>query len=525
MTTARRVALLTLCALAALLPLNGLTAGRAQPPAAITIGTTDLPRSLDPGDTVDLAAWEVLSHLYTGLTRQVPGSTEYELALASNVTISDDGLTYTFTLRRDAAFADGTPITAEDFVASIERVLALRRPAADAVEPYVAQVAADDAGRLTFTLKRPVPYFLALLALPPYYAVHPTLAGSDRPDPFARLGLIGSGPYRLERYEVGRAIVLTENDAFRFGPLPVTPRIELRQFAFARDLREALRRREVDLAWRALAPADLDRLAAVAGIEQYTAPGTRAYYLVMNQRREPTDDPLVREAIIRLLEREEAAAQVFGGQLAPLTSLVPDLFPEAYAPLWPDEPDVPAAEAVLRAAGYSHRGTSRLSFSLTTSRYLYGDRLVAGLRQLIRASFRGTNFVLGSVRGEVVGGDFMRDVRSGTLSAAVIGWTPLVPHPLAYLEPLAHSREPIPSANGYASPALDALLDEAVSSRDPARLRAIYTELAQTLLDDYALAPLWQDSHILAAWGDVTGILIEPNGLLHYDRLGRTGQP
>lgn len=47
MTTARRVALLTLCALAALLPLNGLTAGRAQPPAAITIGTTDLPRSLD----------------------------------------------------------------------------------------------------------------------------------------------------------------------------------------------------------------------------------------------------------------------------------------------------------------------------------------------------------------------------------------------------------------------------------------------------------------------------------------------
>lgn len=520
MTIARLGAAVALALLSILAPLLVGAPACAQNDT-ITLGTTDLPRSLDPADTDDFAAWEVLSHLYTGLTRQVPGTFDYELALARTVEVSEDRLMYTFTLRDDAAFADGTPISAQDFVASIERVIALNRPAASAVTPYVAGIEADADERLVFTLRRPVPYFLALLALPPYYAQHPTLAAKTQPDPFVSEGVIGSGPYRLERYTPGQAIILAADDGYALGPAPETARIVLRQFEYTRDLRAALVTREIDAAWRALSRTDLEQLAQVEGLVEHTVPSTRVYYLYMNQEQEPTDDPLVREAIVRLLEREESVEHVFGTQMGPLTSLVPALFAEAYAQVWTDEPDVPAAEDALSAAAYSARGSYRLSFGLTTSRYLYGDQLVSGVAQLLRASLRETDYVQSGISSDRTGSDFMRDIREGTPSAAVIAWTPIAPHPLAYLRPLAHSGEPIPANAHYAAPALDALLDEAATATDPARREAIYAEIAQTLLDDYAIAPLWQDTHTLVAWDDLGGVMIEPNGLLHFDRLAR----
>ncbi|MBN1963979.1 MAG: hypothetical protein JW910_05000, partial [Anaerolineae bacterium] len=130
--------LISLVILTVLLPVgSALSPARAQVADTITIGMTDFPRSLDPGETSDLVAWEILSHLYTGLTRQTPGTLAYEPALASGIQASDDRLTYTVTLREGAAFSDGTPITAQTFVDSINRVVALNRDAAKAVTPYV----------------------------------------------------------------------------------------------------------------------------------------------------------------------------------------------------------------------------------------------------------------------------------------------------------------------------------------------------------------------------------------------------
>src|SRR5262245_49908705 len=94
-------------------------------PNAITIGTTDALVNLDPADAGTFASWELLTHLYTGLTRQLPGKLKYELALAASHTISADGLTHTFAIRPDAAFDDGTPITAQTFADSINRVVKL----------------------------------------------------------------------------------------------------------------------------------------------------------------------------------------------------------------------------------------------------------------------------------------------------------------------------------------------------------------------------------------------------------------
>src|SRR5579859_2171988 len=112
----------------------------------ITIGTTEILTNLDPADAGDVFSWEVLSHLYTGLTRQLPGTLRYDLALAATHTISADGLTHKFTIRPDAAFDDGTPISVRTFVDSINRTLHLQGHGGTLIAQYIKSVGVDSSG-------------------------------------------------------------------------------------------------------------------------------------------------------------------------------------------------------------------------------------------------------------------------------------------------------------------------------------------------------------------------------------------
>ncbi len=498
---------------------TGLSSATAQANDTIIIGTTDLPASLDPAEAYDFMAWEVLSHLYTGLVRQVPGTLDYELALAENYTVSADGLTYTFTLRQGQTFSDGTPITAQTFVDSVTRVLALRRPALALVEPYVAGVNAPSDDELTFTLKRPTPYFLQLLALPAYYPQHPTLASATAPQPFG-VDIVGNGPYRLERFTVRQEIVLRADPAYTLGPAPKTTKIVLRQFDRSQDLREALLAHQVDIAWRALLLDDVERLDGQPGLRVLDLPATRTFYLYLNQNREPTDDPLVREALTLLIDRS-ALAQVLGSHATPLIALVPPEFATAYAPLWPGAPDIPTAEATLRAAGYKERGTPKLSITVGFSLPLYGVPYADAVTRLVRASFQPTSFVDYSTFTDVDGATFMDVLQEGGIGLAVFAWTPVVPHPYAYLFPLLHSSQALPTNGRFARPELDLLLDQIAGQADAEAQAALYAQLAEWVLDDHALVPLWQDHLQIVAWDTIEGIAVAPNYWLSYGQLAR----
>lgn len=501
-----------------------LPAARAQDAGdTITIGMTDLPATLDAGEAYNFNTWEVLSHLYTGLTRQVPDTLDYELALAEDVQVSDDKLTYTFTLRAGETFTDGTPITAQTFVDSIHRVLALRRDAVEAVAPYVADVQAEDDLTLIFKLTRPVPFFLELVSLPPYFPQHPDLAALDTPDPFVREGLIGNGPYLLETFSVRDQIVLRANPDYAHGPLPLTDTIVLRYYARSQDLRNAVMAHEVDMAWRALLLGHYIQLetAGIDGLTFVERPSTHVFYMYMGQTREPTDDPLVREALTALIEREPAANETFFGHVDPLVSLVPNLFPEAYHPIWPDEPDLEYAEMTLGAAGYRERQASRLNITISFSRYVYGDPYAAGVLHLARSSFRETDFIEFGVFVEIEPGTFLDVLEEGSGTLAIFSWNPLVPHPEAYLYPLLHSSADIVANGRYNSPAFDELLDEAALLDDPVAQGELYRELAQAVYDDYAMIPIWQDHLQVVVWDDIGGVLVEPNYFLHYDLLVR----
>lgn len=495
-------------------------AARAQDSDTIVIGVTDLPTTLDVGEAYDFAAWEVLSHLYTGLTRQVPGTFEYELALAENVAFSADRLTATFTLPADAAFTDGTPITAQTFVDSINRVLAIDRGAVEAVEPYIAAVSAPEPTTLVFDLNAPVPYFLGLVALPPFFPQHPDLLASEDPDPFPST-IIGNGPYLLESFAVNEAIMLRANPDYRTGNAPQNDVIVLRQFNRSQDLREAFLDGSVDLAWRALLLRDVDAIAEAEVGTLMTTPSTRAFYLYMNHRLEPGDDPLVRRAVTLMVSRNRLMERVFGNYATPLFSVVPPIFPEAHAAIWPQDADSEEGEATLLSAAYRPRNRSRLELTIVTSRLTYGDIYAAAASELVRDSFALSDYISSGLQVEVDRTTFLSTLERGEGRIMLFGWTPIVPHPAAYLRPLAHSDAMIPSRGAYARSELDETIDAAALLSDPAEAGPFYQSAAAMLLETYDIIPLWQD-HVQIAYQDtVSGVQIEGNFFLHYDQLAK----
>jgi peptide/nickel transport system substrate-binding protein len=494
----------------------------AQETTAITIGTTDFPRTVDPADAIDYPSWELMTHLYTGLTRQIPGTLRYELALAADHRLSEDGLVHTLAVRPDAAFDDGTPITAETFVTSINRVIALERGSADFINSAIAAVTVseNEPNAVQFTLVMPLPDFEALIALPPFFPQHPGVYPSDGLLAAENAGaLISNGVYRLESFQPGQEIVLAANEAYGGTPA-LNDRIVLRHYALPIDLRHAVQSHEVDVAWRALALPDLDAIAGNPAITIQRQPNLQVFYLLFNQEvslnnQISFDDPAIRQAFALLIDRERAAELGFDGTVTPLYSLLPPQFGES-AVSFPTR-DVNRAEAILTEAGYSPRRRP-IEVPLYISTENYGD-LMMNAAQELHWAIEGSRITSISGIEDDQTATFTRAIYRGEYLDAIIGWRPPFASPAGYLIPLAYSTQRIPAAGGYASAEIDALLYQAALSTDPGEQQAAYQAVEALLLADYAILPLWQGQDVIAYWNDISGVLVEANSWLHYDRL------
>ncbi|KAB2866167.1 MAG: hypothetical protein F9K46_02880 [Anaerolineae bacterium] len=108
-------------------PVEQKSAAGRQDVTRLVIGTTDDISSLDPAEAYSFHDWEILRNVSEGLLAYIPGSTECEPRLALDFPVrSEDGLTYTFTLRDDAMFPDGSVLTPEIYAEWATRSLTLQ---------------------------------------------------------------------------------------------------------------------------------------------------------------------------------------------------------------------------------------------------------------------------------------------------------------------------------------------------------------------------------------------------------------
>ncbi|MBZ4691070.1 MAG: extracellular solute-binding protein family 5 [Cereibacter sp.] len=337
----------------------------AKAGGSITVTYKDDVATLDPAIGYDWQNWSMIKSLFDGLMDYVPGTTELRPGLAESYTLSEDGLTYSFTLRPGVTFHNGREMTAEDVKYSLDRVTnpATQSPGAG----FFGSIAGYDAmatggatelagvkvtGPLTvdITLSRPDATFLHVMALN-FASIVPKEAVEEAGADFGKLP-VGTGAYKLAEWTIGQRLVFEKNaDYWRDGvPYLDSVVFEVGQEPIVALLR--LQQGEVDVPGDGIPPAKFQEVMADPEQSARVIEGGQLHtgYITLNVTQPPFDKLEVRKAVNMAINKERIT-QIINGRAKPATQPLPPSMPgytegyEGYAY------DVEGAKALLAEAG------------------------------------------------------------------------------------------------------------------------------------------------------------------------------
>jgi peptide/nickel transport system substrate-binding protein len=496
----------------------------AAPPekSTIIIGTTDKVASLDPADGYAVRDWELIKNTGEGLLRFKPGTTELEPALATGMpVVSEDGLTYTLTLRDGIKFGDGTDLTATMYAEELNRLLTIGPDCPNGVAsalatPYLASITAPDDKTIVFTLKAPTGYFAQLLATAPYVPASPKLFPADQCVLFPPAPVFGVGPWIITQYTQGEQWVLEPNPYYNGVLKPQVDQIIVKDFADPQTLSLAVQNGEVDVAWRYLGPEIIGQLKGVSGVSVNTVPGGSIRYLIINHAIKPMDDPNVYKALASAIDRNQIADTVYGGQVSPLYSMVPPGFigaAESFDTMYAS-PDLDKAKEYLAASGYTE--SNPLTLELWYPPEHYGAETAAWM-ELIKQQFEAT----GAVKVDLKAQEWSTYVTALTggesYPAGVLGWFFDYPDSSNYLDPFVYNdgegTNVSPRAEGtdFGKPINDQaqklvdLLAQADKSSDQAERADLYAQAQEIYADLVVTLPLFFNAEYITYRPNIQG--------------------
>ncbi|MFI7701275.1 ABC transporter substrate-binding protein [Nonomuraea sp. NPDC049480] len=307
--------------------------------------------TLDPQVNYTLQYWQLYQSLYDGLMafKKVGGDESFKVVpdLAEAMPeVSDDGKTYVFKLRKGVKFATGDEVTADDVVASFERLFKVSSPTAGTFYNGIAGAAAcvkkpascslDEgvtgdaaAGTVTIKLAEPDPEFLYKLAVP-HASVLPK--GSPAKDAGTK-PLPGTGPYMVDSYDPSRALKLVRNPHFTEWSRDAQPQTYPDEIDYSFGLTveaavTAVQNGQADWVFDP-PPADrLNELGTTYADQVHVSQLTAFWYLTLNTNLAPFDNELARQAVNWAVDRN-ALVQLYGGpNLAqPACTILPPAFP------------------------------------------------------------------------------------------------------------------------------------------------------------------------------------------------------
>ncbi|RDC72380.1 peptide ABC transporter substrate-binding protein [Rhodovulum sp. 12E13] len=488
--------LLTATALALVL---GATSASAQ---TYLRGNDANPETLDQHKTSTVAEANILRDLYEGLV-VYDRNAEVIPGVAESWEVSEDGTTYTFTLRDDARWSNGDPVTAGDFVYSFRRIMTpetgakyanILYPIANAeainkgeMEPTEMGVRAVDDRTLEITLAQPTPYFLELLTHQTGLPVHPASVEEHGSD-FVRPGnMVSNGAFTLEENILNDRIVLRKNENFHDAANVSLAQVNYLPFEDRATCVRAWEAGEVH-SCSDLPAEDIERLQAEHGEAVRIAPYLGTYYYALNHDDEVLSDPRVRQALSMVIDREFLASEIFQGTMVPAESFVPPGIgnyggsPEvAYfdASMLDREDE---AIALMEEAGYGPDNPVTLELAYNTSEnHKNAATAIADMWSILGVS------VEYNVRDASAHYAHLRD--KGDFDVARAGWIGDYSDPQNFLFMVESDNDGFNYAN-YDNAEYDALMDKAAATTDLEARADILQQAEAMFMEDLPFIPL-----------------------------------
>lgn len=502
-------ALRLLCsALCLLFTACGRKPDNAQPATAsasiLRLGNGAEPADLDPHTMTAFTDQNIALALFEGLCALDERTSAPVPAAAERWETSADGLTWTFHLRANLLWSDGSPLTAADFVASWQRALSpalgaeyayLLHPLKNAAALNSGQLTdfsqlgatAPDARTLRLTLERPTAYLAALTANPVWFPINPRVLEKHgtltaRGTPWTRPGhLIGNGPFILTEWVPQAHVKVARNPRYWDA---ATVRLDGLTFFPTENLDVDERNFRAD-------QVDLTNELPLSKVETYRRenpaalrldPFLETFFLRFNTTRPPLNDVRVRRALSLSIDRAQLARTLLRGTRAPAPHYTP---PDCagYTASARVPTDFAAARVLLAAAGFPEgRGFPRLEVQVKN------DELHAKVLEVIQAMWQrelGLTITIAPVEQKTW------IANQSTLNYAISSarWVGDFVDPVTFLDMFVGGGTN--NWTGWADPAYDRLIAKAATLTDPAARLAQFQTAEALLLEHSPIAPVF----------------------------------
>ena len=456
---------------------------------------------------------DLVNLLYAGLMKP-DGHGELEKNMASAVEISQDGLSYTFTLKNDLVWHDGEPLTTRDIAFTIQAVKnpALKSPLRANWEGVEVEVIDDKTIR--FWLKRAYAPFLgnATLGILPKHIWKDTT-----PEQFSLSELnrrvIGSGPYKIQRIKRNTKGIVTvyRLKAFKSYALkkPFITRIELLFYNSEDELLTAFKKGGVDAA-SSLSAENVNSLREEKNIEKRLKTLTlpRIFGVFFNQNKsELLQSKKIREALDKAVDKPRLVEEVLGGYGVTLDDPIPPDIVEYAPPFQLTSFNLASAEAILENAGWKindetkirekkekKKGSVELQFSLSTANT---PELVA-VAQRLRTMWQ-TLGVKTDIRIFEIGDLNQNVIRPREYEALLFGEVIGLDPDLFAFWHSSQMNDPGLNIALYANKNVDKLLEEARTITDRAKRKNKYVEFLKEIRQDVPAVFLYSPHYLYIA--------------------------
>jgi peptide/nickel transport system substrate-binding protein len=466
----------------------------------ITVGTTDKIISLDPAGAYDQGSWTPIQNIYQHLMSVAPGAEKATPEAASSCSYTNP-TTYTCTMRPGLTFSNGDPLDAKAAAFTFNRIDKVNDPKGPSSLVTNIKKATAQGNKVVLTLGAPDQTIPLLLAGGEGALVDPKVFPENKVLDSAKV--IGSGPYKVSKYDVGSQLVLTKNPKYKGSDKINNDQVIIVYKQQASDLKLSLENGDIDVAYRTLTPTDLKSLQSESskGVRVVTGPGAEIRYVYFDVTTQPGKQKAVRQAAAYLVDREKIASNVYDGEVEPLYSIVPQgLFgaTQPFKDMYGTTPNLAKAKAVLKAAHISTPVKMTLWWNPDHYGELSGDEYADIAQQLQNGGlFKVT-------RRSVDWNTYDEDSKKHAYPVFELGWFPDYPDADDYLAPFFPKGGF--SNTGYDNPALDKIINEQRGEMDQTKRASELEQAQQIVAQDVPLIPIWQGKQNAGVRSNITGV-------------------
>jgi oligopeptide transport system substrate-binding protein len=455
------------------------------------------PITLDPALASDAGSASYIVEIFGGLVT-IDRNLQIVPDLAESWEISDDGLTYTFHIRPDAKFHNGSPVTADDFKYSLDRTAKLGQTTSATAEAYLGDIvgAKDvtrgraeeisgvkviDARTLQITIDEPKAYFLAKLTYPTAFVVDKQQVEAN-PRNWTRKPN-GTGPYKMAEWRLNERIILEANEDYHLGA-PSVKRV-LYVLAGGSTLTQ-YENDELDVA--GISVNDIERVLSPRdplNADYKSGDDLSVSYIGFNVTQAPFDDPNVRRAFAMAIDREQIVRVVLKDMVDVANSFMMPGLPGYNADAKLPDFDPEGARAALAASKYKDAaGLGEITLTEI------GGGANAGIATQAIIEMWRENLGVDVSIAQSEAASFFDDLDRGRLQMFDIGWIMDYPDPEDIIDLLFYSTSRQNNTH-YSNPDFDKMVEEARTETDPTKRLQLYQDAEQILIQDLPWIPLW----------------------------------